>query len=157
MARYRHQVTRYRHRDLQAPVAKQYKILLFVGDQTLGEGRRTAGPAIWALPGHGKEAIGNGDTPVGEGVWQVMKITGAKTERNGTTITVSAMVTVAENSSLSSTAKTTGLTSAEWVFGYLLTGYRRLEELEGCLRGPETQRSTLQKPSSPRTCSAKTA
>ena len=80
MAQHRHQVTQYRHRDLQAPVAKQYKILLFVGDQTLGEERRTAGPVLRALPGPGKEAIGIGDTPVGEGVWQVMKITGVKTE-----------------------------------------------------------------------------
>ena len=108
MARYRHQMTQYRHRDLQAPVAKQYKILLFVGDQTLGEGRRTAGPAILALHGHGKEAIGNGDTPVGEGVWQVMKITGAKTESGCMTIMIikSTMVTAAGNSSLSSMART---------------------------------------------------
>ena len=89
MAQHRHQVTQYRHTELQAPVAKQHRRLvgqpmttqlLFVGDQTLGEGRRTAGPAILARNGHGKEAIGNGDTPAGEGVWQVMRITGVKTE-----------------------------------------------------------------------------
>ena len=108
-----HKTTKYRQRDLQAPVAKQYKKkLLFVGDPALGEGRRTAGPAILALHGHGKEAVGIGDTPVGEGVWQVMKITGVKTESGRMTIMIikSTMVTAAGNSSQSSMARTIGRT-----------------------------------------------
>ena len=108
MAQYRHQVTQYRHRDLQAPVAKQHEKLLFVGDPVLGEGRRTAGPAILAHHGHGKEEVGIGNTPVGRGVWQVMKITGVKTESGRMTmgITKSTMVTAAGNSSQSSMART---------------------------------------------------
>ena len=100
-----HRMTQYRQWDLQAPVAKQYKRLLFVGDPDLGEGRRTAGPAILAHHGPGKEIVGVGDTPVhGEVVSQVMKSTGAKTESK------SMMVTAEGNSSQSSMARTIGRT-----------------------------------------------
>ena len=77
-----HRTTKYRQRDLQAPVAKQYKRLLFAGDPDLGEGRRTAGPAVLAHSGRGKEALGNGGTPDGERVHPVRwsMITGARTK-----------------------------------------------------------------------------
>ena len=82
-------------------MAKQYKRLLFVGDPDLGEGRRTAGPAILAHRGPGKEIVGVGDTPVhGEVVSQMMKSTGVKTELKST------MVTAEGNSYQSSMART---------------------------------------------------
>ena len=112
-----HRMTQYRQWDLQAPVAKQYKRLLFVGDPDLGEGRRTAGPAILAHHGPGKEIVGVGDTPVhGEVVSQMMKSTGARTDHTST------MVTAEGNSYPSSMARTTVLMCGELEFGYRQQG-----------------------------------
>ena len=58
MAQYRHQMTQYRHRDLQAPVAKQYKILLFVGDQALGKGDEQPVQPFWLTMDMARRQLG---------------------------------------------------------------------------------------------------